>query len=108
MNSLSIALEKLISDPRVRIAGPGLAALMVIGFLVMGTVAQQPMHSTKTVSVLPEQPLDIPMLGRGQATSGVDAILAWQQPAAKPAPVKAQAAGKQVKQAKKGTLTARR
>jgi hypothetical protein len=107
MNSLSIALEKLVADPRVRIAGPGLAAVMVIGFLVMGTVAQTPVRATKTVSVLPDQPLDIPMLGRSQAVSGVDAILAWKQPAAKPAPVKAQAAGKQVKKVP-GTLTARR
>ncbi|MFO0594666.1 MAG: hypothetical protein U0228_05165 [Myxococcaceae bacterium] len=112
MNSLS----NLIDDPRVRIAGPLFAAVLCIGFLVMGSVAQDSTRHTKTVSVLPDQPLNIPMLGRTETMSGADAILAWKQPAPKPGqPQTVNGAASQVdpkgkgKPGKaKGTLTARR
>jgi hypothetical protein len=108
MNALATAIEKFVADPRVRIAGPALAALLVVGFLVMGTMAREPVRSSsKPVSVLPERPLDIPLMGRSQTVSGVDAILAWQQPTPKPAATKAKPAGAKAKPVN-GTLTARR
>lgn len=108
MNALANAIEKLVADPRVRIAGPALAAVLVVGFLVMGTMAREPVRKRSTpVSVLPERPLDIPMMGhRTQTVSGIDAILAWQQPAPKPA-AKAKPASAKAKPVN-GTLTARR
>lgn len=109
MNALAIALEKFVADPRVRIAGPALAALLVVGFLVMGTMAREPVRTSSTpVSVLPERPLDIPMMGgRSQTVSGIDAILAWQQPTPKPTATKGKPASAKSKPAN-GTLTARR
>ena len=115
MNSLSNALEDLVNDARVRIAAPILAVVLCGGFLILGNVTpKKPKYgaSSKTVSVLPEQPLDIPMLGRSETMSGADAILAWKQPAPKPQTgkqvVAAQAAGKKATKPVKGTLTARR
>lgn len=98
-----------MSDDRVRMGGAILAAVLTLGFLVMGNVSSSHhAKALKPVSVLPEQPLDIPVMGRGQAQSGVDAILAWQQPvpakptaSVKPGAVKATAAGKQVKVARR-------
>lgn len=109
MNALANALEKLVADPRVRIAGPALAAVLVVGFLVMGTMAREPVRKRSTpVSVLPDRPLDIPLMGnRPQTVSGADAILAWQQPTPKPAAAKAKPASAKAKPVS-GTLTARR
>jgi hypothetical protein len=108
MNALTTALEKFVADPRVRIAGPVLAALLVVGFLTLGTVSRTSTRAvSKPVSVLPERPLDIPLMGRQETVSGVDAILAWQKPAPKPAPTKAKPASPKAR-ASDGTLTARR
>lgn len=108
MNALTTAIEKFVADPRVRIAGPVFAALLVVGFLVMGTVSRTSARTaSKPVSVLPDRPLDIPMMGRQETVSGIDAILAWQKPTPKPAATKAKPAAPKAK-AVDGTLTARR
>ncbi len=108
MNALAIALEKFVADPRVRIAGPAFAALLVVGFLLMGTMAREPVRtSSRPVSVLPDRPLDIPMMGGSQTVSGVDAILAWQKPTPKPAATKTKPASAKAKTGN-GALTARR
>ena len=77
--------------------------------LVMGTMAREPVRKRSTpVSVLPDRPLDIPLVGnRPQTVSGADAILAWQQPTPKPAAAKARPASAKAKPVS-GTLTARR
>jgi hypothetical protein len=115
MDSSSSRLERFIDDPRVRIAGPVVALMLTAIFLIVGNVAGSSSgYSSKTVSVLPDQPLNIPVMYKSQTVSGADAILAWKQPDSKR--VAANAAGSEAAPAgkakpgkkAKGTLTARR
>lgn len=111
MNSLSNRLESLIDDPRVRIAGPVVALAVTVGFLIFGNVAQNSSsYAGKMISVLPDQPLNLGgAVSRSELSDGAASILAWQQPAAKPAAAKPAANAKDSKaKGKKGTLTARR
>ncbi|MFT3706076.1 MAG: hypothetical protein QM817_00280 [Archangium sp.] len=112
MNSLSNRIEALIDDPRVRIAGPVVALAVTVGFLIFGNVVQSSSsYAGKVVSVLPDQPLNLgASVARSEVMDGAASILAWQQPAAKPAAAKPAAANAKDSKAKgkKGTLTARR
>lgn len=85
MNSLSTRLEALVDDPRVRIAGPALAILVTIGLLIFGnSISDAASYSRKTVSVLPDQPLNLGNAVRAEVQDGAAAILAWQNlPSAK-------------------------
>jgi hypothetical protein len=57
-------LERLMNDQRVRIGGLIAGALVIVVSLVVGNLAQEPSRAraTKAVAVLPEQPLNLPVL----------------------------------------------
>lgn len=61
MHDLSIAFERFMNDRRVRIGGAIVGGLIIVVSLVVGNLAQTPVHTTKPVAVLPEYPLNIPM-----------------------------------------------
>lgn len=109
MNSLSNRLEALVDDPRVRIAGPALAILVTIGLLIFGnSISDASSYSRKTVSVLPEQPLNLGNAVRAEVQDGAAAILTWQNlPSAKTAPSKPEAAPAGKAKGKKATLARR-
>ncbi len=57
-------LERLLADQRVRIGGLIAGALVILVSLIVGNLAQEPSRSraTRAVAVLPEQPLNVPVL----------------------------------------------
>ncbi len=64
MNTLSITstLERLMNDSRVRIGAAIVGALVIGTSMIVVNVSQRPVRSAKTVAVLPEYPLNIPMV----------------------------------------------
>lgn len=57
-------LERLIADPRVRIGGLIAGALVMLISVIVGNVANAPSRSRaiKAVAVLPDAPLNIPII----------------------------------------------
>jgi len=83
-----------MNDSRVRIGGAIVGGLIIVVSLVVGHLAQTPSHASKPVAVLPEYPLNVPMVRRLPAPEPKKGDV-----------VTARAAGKETK---RRTLTARR
>lgn len=86
--ALPSPLERFMADQRVRIGGLIGGALVILISLIAGNLAQEPSRSraTKAVAVLPETPLNVPILRQWpypQAKSSVQAVQTVRAPAAK-------------------------
>jgi hypothetical protein len=66
MNNLSNTLERLMNDTRVRIGAAGVGGLIIVTSLIVANACQAPVRLAKVAAVLPEYPLNLPMVRRLQ------------------------------------------
>jgi hypothetical protein len=63
MNDLNNTLDRLMNDTRVRIGAAVVGGLIVIISLIVGNACQTPVR-VKSAAVLPEYPINLPMVRR--------------------------------------------
>jgi hypothetical protein len=64
MNDLSNTLERLMNDTRVRIGAAVVGGLIIVTSLIVANECQAPVRLAKVAAVLPEYPLNLPMVRR--------------------------------------------